>query len=108
MKLLILLSTSLIATTSSAGDYCKLPKTSDCVSDCRDIIEKSKQAIAARDKEIADQGQTIKDLSSLNATAINDLNSANTALAAWYHNPVVVGLLGVVLGGTGIVLLQRH
>lgn len=104
----MMLLISLTTTISNAGEYCQIPKTKDCVSDCRDIIEKSKQAIAARDKQIADQNQTIKDLLALNVTAIDDLNSANSALDKWYHNPVVLGLLGAVVGGTGLLLLQKH
>jgi hypothetical protein len=86
----------LIAITSSA----------DCVSDCRSIIEKSNQAIAARDQEIADQGKTITDLTASLNTAKSDLSSADSSLDEWYHNPVILLLMGAVIGGAGVVILQ--
>lgn len=79
----------------------------DCVSECNDIIKSAQQTIAARDQEIKDQGQVIIDLTnSLNITR-TDLDHTRSSLDAWYHNPVVLVLLGAAIGSTGILILEH-
>ncbi len=104
----MMLSISLTTTISNAGEYCKVPRQIDCKKDCEDVIQASKEAIAARDKEIADQSKTILDLTNLQNITKSDLDHANSALDSWYHNPVILGLLGAVVGGTGVLLLKKR
>jgi hypothetical protein len=92
---------SLSLTTSTyAANQCRL--------DCEDVIKASKKAIAARDQQISDQNKTILDLTSLQTITKSDLDRANTSLNAWYHNPVILGLLGAAVGGASIIVLQRR
>lgn len=77
----------------------------DCRSQCI-------TALNAADKIIADQGTEIQSYK----TKVSSLQSAieldnqklvdrDQALSEWYHNPIVIGLLGVIVGGAGVTYL---
>lgn len=80
---------------------------SDYISDCKDIIAAAKSAIAARDKEIQDQNTAIHDLESSLELSKSQTADAEIALTKWYHNPVVMTVLGIVVGGAGGVYLSH-
>ena len=94
ITILILLSTSLTRTTRA-----------DKLSDCLDAVQAAKADIAAHVKLEQDQQATITDLQkSLNDTR-SQLASADKSLDSWYHDPVIMTLLGIVVGGAGAAYL---
>lgn len=81
---------------------------SDCRSECI-------TALNAADKVIADQQVEIDtyktEVSSLQKSIEIDnqkLVDRDQILAEWYHNPIMIGLLGVLVGGAGAVYLQHR
>lgn len=93
----IILSSTIILPNSMA----------DCATDCR-------AALGAADKVINDQQREIelyktetqiqtKEIASLSVS----LNEKTQEIGAWWHNPWVVGTLGILVGGAGALYLKR-
>jgi len=88
--------------TATASDSCSIQK-----QDCQAIVSAAKAALAARDKTITDQGVEITDLqTALNTSRSNEAKD-ESSLDKWYHDPVITTVLGVILGGAGVLYLER-
>jgi hypothetical protein len=92
-----LLSISLITITANA----------DCKSDCQVVIDACKYSIQTRDKLIQDQNTEITDLQKALNSSRQETQDSNQALTRWYHNPVIMGVLGIAIGGATIVYLSN-
>ena len=103
--IIILLSISLTATISNA-DCAEDLQT--CRANGRAVIDAANKTIAARDLQIKDQANEIDHLTNSLSITTTDLNNTRSALDSWYHNPVILTLLGAVVGGAGVVILQHR
>lgn len=79
----------------------------DCKSDCEKVISAADAAIKARDEQIQVQKNAIDHLSDDLRNTHADLDSANLALSAWYHNPYLLTTIGVLVGGLSVGYLLK-
>lgn len=80
---------------------------SDCKQDCEKVIQAAKSALSAKDDEIAQQSNSISNLQRLLSSANQRAEERDSELSSWYHNPFVLVVGGVLVGGLGYSLL-RH
>lgn len=87
----------------------------DCVTDlatCRldgqRVIKSAQDALKAKDDVILSQTNAIDDLTrGLNNTK-SQLDSETDALNKWYHSPIILPLLGALVGGFSVVYLLHR
>lgn len=101
-RLTLLLTLLFLSSRTIASDSCSIQK-----QDCQAIVSAAKATLAAREKTIADQGVEITDLqTALNTSKSNEAKDQED-LDKWYHNPVILGLIGAAVGGAGVLYLER-
>lgn len=94
-----------MVTTTVRADCPQDLKT--CKEDCKVVISAAQKALKAKDDQINAQDNTITDLQrALTDTSLR-LDSADNELASWYHNPVILILGGIIVGGVGVLYLKR-
>ncbi len=91
-----------------AAETCPLkPDCSQVVKDCNKVITAAKKTIADQQAEIDLYSTQVK----VQDTEIVNLNAALTEAqnveAAWYHNPWLVGALGILVGGLTVAIVKK-
>jgi len=86
-----------------AGDPCKQIK-----ADCQDIVTKIAVERADRDKLESDQGKVIQDQNTQIAVVSADRDQVETDLGKWYHNPLFLVPISIVVGGIGALYLEHR
>lgn len=79
----------------------------DCKSDCKALTDKANKIIADQQLTIDLFVQENKKLQDLNLDLTASLNDTQTQLSAWYHNPFIIGTLGLLVGAAGATYLLK-
>lgn len=79
----------------------------DCVTDCKTALNAADKVIADLHKEVdlhkSFEAEQNNQIAQLNVS----INEKNQALGAWYHNPFITGLIGIVVGGTLVLFAKK-
>jgi chromosome segregation ATPase len=78
----------------------------DCASDCNKALEACDQALEAKDELIQKYTSALDGCNKQVIQLSVDLEKIQAEKSAWYRNPLVVGLLGVVTGFVASQLLK--
>lgn len=81
--------------------------TADCVSDCKEALNKADTVISDLKKEIDLYKLTVKTSQDALANCKIDVNEKNGELMSPFRNPFFVGSIGISIGAV-LVLLLKH
>lgn len=81
--------------------------TADCSLSCKQALDAADKVIADLHKEVDIYKHRDKDEVEQITSLSVSLNEENQALAAWYHNPFVIGTLGLLVGAAGATYLLK-
>lgn len=104
----MMLSISLILTQTNLAQADCAADLQTCRTDCKKVIDAANAALKAKDDQLSAQNNAISDLSNNLRDTQSRLDSDNIALSSWYHNPIVLIGLGLIIGGAGGVYLINH
>lgn len=79
----------------------------DCARECKQALDAADKVIADQQKEIDIYKGLTGDLTKEVAELDVSIKEKNQALEAWYHNPFVIGSIGIFLGGATVLFLKK-
>ena len=103
---MIVLNSLMMIPTSLQADCSQDLQT--CRKDCKIVIDAANAALRAKDDQISAQTNAITDLTNNLRDTQSRLDKDDSALSAWYHNPLILIGIGLVVGGTGGIYLSNH
>lgn len=101
--LLLNASKTTASESCQVGDPCKQIK-----ADCQDIVTKINIERADRNKYEDTLNKTILDQGTQLNTVSADRDAAVKSKDSWYHNPLFLIPVGVLLGGAGVIYLEHR
>lgn len=66
---------------------------------CKEVLKKADQAIQVQKVEISKLNLALTETRDDNANLRKEVTQAKKDIQAWYHNPWIMGAIGVVAGG---------
>jgi hypothetical protein len=81
----------LLSITTMAGEIATKP-------DCKDVIGACDRALAAKNNALSLSDLAIKDCKKQNGELHQKNESLLESASSWYHNPFIVGILGIAVG----------
>lgn len=74
---------------------------------CKEVIQKCDKALADKNKELELADLAIQRCNEVNGHLKHELEDTKDERDAWYRNPLVMGLFGVIVGGVAVGVLNK-
>jgi peptidoglycan hydrolase CwlO-like protein len=75
---------------------------------CRDVIKACDETIASKNKALEISNLAIKEAQKQVGDLTTQVNDKNEQLSAWYRNPFILGMLGVLAGGLATAIVIKR